>query len=82
MSVFLQILYHSSVSWKIIPLNFYGSNIIYFGRKEPSANFYDFWMFGLKFIKFLMSIIKQQVDSSLNFLSFFTVSVHKSSVNF
>ena len=34
-SVFLQILHHSSVSWKITPLYVFSSNIIYFGRKEP-----------------------------------------------
>ena len=34
-SVFLQILYHSSVSRKITPLYFFRSNIIYFGYKEP-----------------------------------------------
>ena len=34
-SVFLQILHHSSVSWKITPLYFFSSNIIYFGQKQP-----------------------------------------------
>ena len=34
-SVFLQILYHSSVSWKIILLYFFRSNVLYFARKEP-----------------------------------------------
>ena len=34
-SVFLQILHHSSVSWKITPLYFFSSKIIYFGLKEP-----------------------------------------------
>ena len=32
--VFLQILHDSPVSWKIIPLWFFSSNIIYFGQKE------------------------------------------------
>ena len=31
----LQILYHSSVSWKITPLYFFSSNNIYFAQKEP-----------------------------------------------
>ena len=31
----LQILYLSSVSWKIIPLYFFSSNNIYFAQKEP-----------------------------------------------
>ena len=34
-SVFLQILDHSSVSWKITPLYFFRSNIIYFAQMEP-----------------------------------------------
>ena len=33
-SVFLQILHHSTVSWKITPLYIFSSNI-YFGHKEP-----------------------------------------------
>ena len=34
-SIPLQILYISSVSWKIIPLYFFSSNSIYFAQKEP-----------------------------------------------
>ena len=34
-SVFLQILHHSSMSWKITPLYFFSSNNIYFAQKEP-----------------------------------------------
>ena len=34
-SMLLQILYPSSVSWKIIPLYFFNSNNIYFAQKEP-----------------------------------------------
>ena len=34
-SVFLQILHHSSMSWKITPLYFLSSNNIYFTHKEP-----------------------------------------------
>ena len=33
-SVFLQILHHSTVSWKITPLYFFSSNNIYFVQKE------------------------------------------------
>ena len=33
--VFLQILHHSSVSWKITPLFFFSWNNIYFSQKEP-----------------------------------------------
>ena len=35
-SIPLQILYPSSVSWKITPLYFFNSNNIYFAQKEPS----------------------------------------------
>ena len=35
MSFFLQILHHSSVSWKITSMYFCSSNIMYFGHKEP-----------------------------------------------
>ena len=34
-SVFLQILNHFVVSWKITPLCFFRSNVIYFAQKEP-----------------------------------------------
>ena len=34
-SVFLQILHHSLVSWKMTPLYLFWSNITYFSRKEP-----------------------------------------------
>ena len=34
-SVFLQILCHSSVSWKITSLYFFRSNVIYFARERP-----------------------------------------------
>ena len=83
-SVFLQILDHSSVSWKITPLYFFRSNNIYFAQKEPIKMkiFWDFQVLGSKFVKFLMStlkwqasfkflmsILKRQVDFSPNFLS-------------
>ena len=39
-------------------------------------------MLGSKFVKFLMSILKRQVNSSSIFVSFFIVMTHNSSVNF
>ena len=39
-------------------------------------------MLGSKFVKFLMSILKRQVNSSSNFALFFIVMAHNSSVNF
>ena len=47
-----------------------------------SANFWDFWVLGSKFFKFLMSVLKRQVSSSSNFLSFFSVITHTCYVNF
>ena len=81
-SVFLQILHHSSVSWKITPLYFVSSNNIYFVQKEPIKVkfFWDFQVLRSKFVKFLMSILKQQVDSSPNFVSLFSVMKDNSSV--
>ena len=82
-SVFLQNLHISSVSWKITPLYFCSSNNIYFGHKEPikTPNFLDFRVLGLKFVKFLMSILKQKVSYSSIFVSFFIVMTYNSSVN-
>ena len=39
-------------------------------------------MLGLEFVKFLMSVLKWQVNSSLDFASFFIVMTHNSSVDF
>ena len=81
-SVFLQNLHNSSVSWKITPLYFCSSNNIYFGYKEPiKTNFLDFRVFGSKFVEFLMSILKRQVSSPSNFVSFFIIMTHNFSVN-
>ena len=38
--VFLQNLHNSSVSWKITPLYFCSSNIMYFGHKKPIKTFF------------------------------------------
>ena len=74
---FIQILHHCSVSWKITPLYFFSSNLIYLGQK-----LLDFWVVGWKFTKFLMSYLKPQVSFSLNFASLFNVMGDKSSVLF
>ena len=39
-------------------------------------------MFRSKFVKFIMSILKRQVNSSSDFSSFFSVITHNSSVHF
>ena len=83
-SIFLQIFHHFSESWNIIPLYFLSPNIIYVGQKEPiwSANFGDFWVLESEFVKFPMSILKWQVNSSSFFVWFFIVMTHNSSVSF
>ena len=45
-----------------------------------SVNFWDFEV--LRFLKFLMSILKRQVNSSSGFSSFFNVVTYNYSVNF
>ena len=44
--------------------------------------FWGFWVFGSKFVKFLMSILKRQVNSISNFASFFIVITHNSPLSF
>ena len=70
-SLFLQILHHSSVSWKITPLYFFSSK-----------KYIEFRVLRWKFVKFLMPILKRQVICSSNFAPFFIVMTHNSSVNF
>ena len=80
---FIQILHHCLVSWKIIPLYFFSSNLIYFGQKKPiKVKFFDFWVVGWKLTKFVMSYLKPQVSFSLNFASLFRVTRDNSSVFF
>ena len=64
----LQILYPSSVSWKINPLYFFSSNNIYFAQKKSIKMkiFYTFECLGQ-----YLSNLKRQVDSSPNFVSLF-----------
>ena len=69
-SGFIQILHHCSVSWKIVPLYIFSSNLKYFGQKRPTeVKFSDFWLIGWKLTQFLMSYLKPEVSFSLNFAS-------------
>ena len=71
-SAFIQILHHSSVSWKITPLYFFSPNLIYFGQKYPfQVKFSDFWVVGGKLFQFLMSYLKPVVSFYLNVSFFF-----------
>ena len=46
---FIQILHHCSVSWKITPLRFCSSNLVYFVQKEPiKKKFLEFLVVGWK----------------------------------
>ena len=49
---------------------------------HSSENFWDFQVLRSNFVKFLMPILKREVNSSLNFASFFSVITYNSSVNF
>ena len=81
-SRFIQILHHCSVSSNIIPFYFFYLKLLYFGQKELiKVEFWDFWVVGRKFNKF-MSCSKLQVSFSLNFASLFRVMRDNSSVLF
>ena len=83
-SVFLQILHHSSESWKITSLYFFSSNNIYFAQKEPIKMkiFGTFFECSGQIYQLFMSILKRQVDSSPNFVSLFSFMKDYSSVLF
>ena len=49
---------------------------------REGTHFWEFWVFASKFVKFLMSISKRLVNSSSNFVSFFSFMRHNSSVHF
>ena len=56
-SGFIQFSRHCSFSWKITPLHFCSSNLVYFGQNETTENkFSDFWKVAWKFTKFLIII--------------------------
>ena len=81
-SVFLQILHNSSMSWKITPLYFFRSIVIYFAQgTNQSANFWDVWVLRSKFMK-LLSFFKRQVSFSSNYVSLFSVLRNNSSALF
>ena len=71
-SIPLQIFYLSSVSWKLIPLYFFGLKNIYFAQKEPLK-----W----KFLRFLSAQVKfcqisyANFETRSRFLSKFCISV-------
>ena len=73
---------NSSMSWKITPLYFFRSIVIYFAQgTNQSANFWDVWVLRSKFTK-LLSFFKQQVSFSSNYVSLFSVLRSNSSALF
>ena len=79
----IQIFHHCSVSWKITPLYFCTSNLVYFAQKEPiEKKISNFWGFRWKHTKFFISYLKPQVSFFLNFASFFSVMRDNSCVLF
>ena len=60
-SGFIQTLHHCSLSWKITPLYFFSSNLIYLGQKLLGS-----WVVG-------WNSTNSQVSFSLNFASLFSV---------
>ena len=82
-SVFLQILHQSSVLSNITHLYFFSSNIIYLVKKGPlKSTFLRHLSAQVKIGQILQSILKQQVNSSPKFASFWNVLTYNSSVNF
>ena len=77
-SVFLQILHHPSLSWKITPLYYLDQKLSTIGANE-SASFGDLRVFRWKFTKFL-SFLKQKISFSSNFASIFRVTRYNFSV--
>ena len=75
-SIPLQILHPYSISWKITPLCFFSSNNLYFAQKEQGLKLES------NFVKFLVSTLKWQVNSSSKFALFFIVMTDNSSVDF
>ena len=73
-SEFIEILHHNSVSWKIFPLHFFSSNLIYFGPKGPiEVKFSDVLVFGWKFTKFFVSYWNHKPVFLKIFASLFSV---------
>ena len=71
-SIALQILYPSSVSWKITPLYFFSSNNIYFAQKEP-IKVKNFETFESSLQKLSNSLC--QLETASRFLSKFCILI-------
>ena len=68
-------------SYQTTPLYFFSSNVIYIGRKETiKVNVFETWVLSSKFVKFLMSVLKRQVNFPPNFASLFSVMKDSSAI--
>ena len=75
-SFFIVVTHNSSLNFKLIHF------LLWINGAHKRANFLDFWVLESKFVKFVMSNLKRQVNSSSNFASLLTFMTQKSSVNF
>ena len=82
MSIPLEILYPFSVPWKITPRYFLAQIYNFLKRSPLKWTFLRLSTAQSKFVKFFMSILKEQVNSSPNFVSLFSVMKDNSSVLF
>ena len=76
-SVFLQILHHRSVSWKITPLYFCSSNNIYVARKEPikvKVKIFETFECSVQFKICQISYVS--IETASRFLSKFSIPLH------
>ena len=81
-SVFLQILHLSSVPWKVTPLFFFRSNVIFFAQSNQSKS--TFLRLSSAWVKIhqILVNLKQQISFSSNLASLFSVMRYNSSVLF
>ena len=82
--VFLQILHHSLVSWKITPLYFFSPNITHFGEKKPIKKeiFETFKCSSQNSSNSRYQFLNDESIFLRKFASFSIVVTHNSSVNF
>ena len=64
------------------PLFYLNSHIVFSKGAHSNESVWDFWVLWSNFVKFLLPILKRQIDSSLNFVSLFSFMRDNSSVHF
>ena len=81
-SVFLQILWHSSVPSNISFLYLFSSNIYFGQRNQLKSHSFRFSSAQVKLHQIPLSMLIWQVNSCSNFALFVVILTHSSSVNF